>query len=271
MTLFFVIIIACVSAVIYFGQDRMFFYPREYGQNSALQLERYQKITFETAKDGPQMAYYLGPENEAGLEKLWILTGGNGSLALHMDFLATPVCKQNPKMGCLLVEYPGYGVNAGKPSRKGIQEVMEGSMTALAAHLEIDTEGLKSRSSFLGHSLGGAVALEAAAKWNRSEVIVISPFTSIKAMAKRMVGGPLSNLARHRWDNEDAIRKITEQRDDAKIFIFHGAKDRIVPVEMGRALSKIAPRQTFYAEYPTYGHNEIGYELRQQLIARMIQ
>lgn len=271
MTLFIVITVLCVSAALYFGQDRMIFFPRSYSENASLQLERYQKITFETAKNGPQMAYYLGPKDGVVPEKLWILTGGNGSLALHMDFLATPVCKQNPTMGCLLVDYPGYGVNAGKPSRKGIQEVMEGAITALASNFKIETDDLKLRTSFLGHSLGAAVALETAAHWNRSEVIAIAPFSSIKDMAKRTVGGPLSNLVRHRWDNVAAIQKITEQRDDATILIFHGARDRVVPVEMGRQLSKIAPDQTFYAEYPEFGHNEIGYELRQQLVARMIR
>ncbi len=266
MTITLVVFFLIGCTLLYFGQDRLLFFPRAYGKDAAALFERYEKLPFDIAGAGKQYAYYQGP-GDVLPQKLWIVTGGNGALALGWDFVVAPALKQNSDHGYLLIEYPGYGENEGKPSRREIQNTIEGAAVALATHLGVEVETLKARSSFLGHSLGAAVALECAANWGRGEVIALAPFTSVKAMANRMVG-PLSFLSRHRWDNEASLIAIAGI-DGARVMICHGANDEIVPVSMGRALKEEFPDIVTYFEYPNLSHNNIGYELREQLAKQL--
>jgi len=261
-------IILLAGAALYLGQDRLVFYPREYNLASAKAiLSRYEKLEFPSEKNGRQTAYYMGPKNRLP-EKFWIFTGGNGSLALDWDYVTAAAAKKNPGYGFLLVEYPGYGYGEGKPSRVGIQENMEGAVAFLADVLKTDAQKIKSRSSFLGHSLGCAVALEAAAKWKRGEVIVLSPFTSMKDMAALTVGGPLTSFVRNQWDNRTSIRAISKLKD-ARVVIFHGTDDRVIPVAMGRELAGLAPELVEFHKKSKLGHNDIVWNLRDELIARV--
>ncbi len=255
--------------IIYFLQDRLVFFPRKYGPDAIVIAQHYKKLEFETARNSWQFSYYLGPEDRLP-KKLWILTGGNGSLALGWDFVSTPAAKKNPENGFLLVEYPGYGDCEGKPSRLGIQENMEGAVEALATFLQTDADQIKSRSSFLGHSLGCAVALEAAAKWKRGEVIAVSPFTSIKDMAGLTVSLPLFNLVRNRWDNRVSIETISKL-DDAKITIFHGADDQVIPISMSGELAAPYPDTVSFITKNGMGHSDIVGKLRDELVKRIAE
>lgn len=265
--IFGILLLCCI--LLYLAQDKLIFFPRKYGSVSTEIVKRYEKLEFKTARNGRQLAYYAGPKDNLP-KKLWILTGGNGSLALGWGLVVASASKQRPEYGFLLVEYPGYGDCQGKPSRIGIQGNMEGALSALAVFLKSDEQTLKSRSSFLGHSLGCAVALEAAAKWNRGEVIALSPFTSMKDMAARTVGGPLPNLVRHQWDNRVSILDISKLKS-AEITIFHGTADQIIPVAMSRELAALSPTAVEFNQKSKLGHNNIVAELREELIARIIE
>jgi len=257
-----------VLVVLYFEQDRLIFHPRHYDPAASAEISRrYAKIEYRTQRNGRQFAYYRGPRNRVP-EKLWILTGGNGSLALDWDFVSTPSAERNPLYGFLLVDYPGYGDCEGRPSRTGIQENMEGVILGLAAHLQTDPVSLKAHSSFLAHSLGCAVALETAAKWRRGEVIAVSPFTSMQGMARLTVVEPFPRLVRHRWDNVVAIQEISEV-PGAEITVFHGMEDRVIPLSMSRELAGLFPGTvTLYPE-PGMGHGDIVWKIRDELIRRI--
>ncbi len=261
-----IVLLVCVA--LYLGQDRLVFFPGKYnGASAKAILNRYEKIEFTTEKNGRQIAFYIG-EKDRLPDKLWIFTGGNGSLALDWDYLTTAASKKNPGYGFLLVEYPGYGYCEGKPSRVGIEENMEGAVASLARFLKTDAEKVKSRSGFLGHSLGCAVALEAAAKWESGEVIALSPFTSMRDMAARNVVGPLTNFVRNQWDNRASIRAISKL-NDARVVIFHGTADRVIPVTMGEELAGLSPGLVELYKMSGLGHNDIVGSLRDELIARV--
>ncbi len=252
---------------LYLVQDKLVFFPRKYGVELAELEKHYHRLEYETERNGRQFSYYAGLE-ETIPEKLWILTGGNGSLALDWNMVVELALKLNPKHGYLLVEYPGYGDCEGKPSRVGIQENMEGAVYVLAAFLKTDANTVKSNSSFLGHSLGCAVALEATSEWGREEVIVVSPFTSMRDMAGLTVGGPLISLVRHQWDNQAAIKAISK-RDKGNVTIFHGIADRVIPVTMSEELAAPFPESVTLIRKKGLGHNDIVYVLRDELARRM--
>jgi len=85
-------------------------------------------------------------------------------------------------VGVLAVEYPGYGIAGGRPSEEGAYAAAESALSWLRTEREVDA----SRVVLLGQSLGSGVACEMAKRGLGARVVLISPFTSVAAMARRV-------------------------------------------------------------------------------------
>src|SRR5205085_1923334 len=86
----------------------------------------------------------------------------------------------------------------------------------------------------LGHSLGAAAALSAADALSLTRVVLLAPFTSMTDMARRTVGWPLCYINRHRFDNLARLAALASR--GARVHVFHGALDEVIPVALGFAL-----------------------------------
>ncbi|NNE92174.1 MAG: alpha/beta hydrolase [Verrucomicrobiales bacterium] len=263
MTLILTSLFLCGCGLLYLGQDRLIFFPRQYGPDAKQVQDRYEVLEFDSSQ-GRQRAFYRGPSGKLP-EKIWVMTGGNASLALGWDWLVDPAAKIQSDFGFLLIEYPGYGEAEGQPGRKTIAKTVDGAISALTAHLELPEDKVIDRISFIGHSLGAAVAFETASRLNRGEVIALSPFTSMKDMARRTIGKPLSNLARHRWDNRARVAEVAEL-PGAQITIFHGDSDTVIPAFMGRELGEIGGEVVEFREVKNAHHNNIVDTIRPELV-----
>ena len=87
----------------------------------------------------------------------------------------------------------------------------------------------------------------------------------MKDMAARTVGGLLSNLLRHRWNNERSLAKLAEA-PDAKVIMFHGTQDEVIPFSMGKTLSEAYPNLIDFHPVKGLGHNDIINALEPQLV-----
>ena len=90
----------------------------------------------------------------------------------------------------------------------------------------------------IGHSLGSAVAIDFAAHHRVQRVVAISPFTTLREEAGRLVGRPLSRLLIESYDNRAAIVELRRRNPAVKMAIFHGTQDNVIPVHMGRELAQ---------------------------------
>jgi pimeloyl-ACP methyl ester carboxylesterase len=97
------------------------------------------------------------------------------------------------------------------------------------------------RAGAVGHSLGAAAALQYAAKHPLRRLVLISPFTTMWAMAQRSVGWPLCELLTHRFDNPARLSEIA-MRGLPPTAIIHGDHDELIPLAMGRELAQAHPR-----------------------------
>ena len=236
-------------------QSRFIYFPLRY---STAQLQRAksigtQEIRFRTSQ-GSQTAFFWAPENSAIASKnLWLVFGGNGDLALSwLDLLyAFP----SPSTGFLLVDYPGYGICQGKPNPRTIFENCEGALQTLFEQKGWATEA--DALSVLGHSLGGAVALQFAVRHSVRKIVVVSTFTTMGEMFRKQIGLPLGPLLRHQFDNITSLETILAQNRVPEIAILHGQSDDIVPLRMGAALAKLNPSRIKFAAIPDAGHNNI--------------
>lgn len=241
-------------ALIYFKQHSMIYHPRPYGPNYAQALPANgEEIPF-TLTFGKQTAFYVPARNNGQLPaRLWIAFCGNGSLAL--DWTTILAGYPNSNDAFLLVDYPGYGKCEGHASIANLRASSDAALNTLAKRLGLSEEELEPRLCTIGHSLGSAVAIDFAARHRVQRVVAISPFTTLREEAACIIGGLPSYLLIESYDNRSGIREIRKRNPEAKIAIFHGTDDEVIPVRMGRELARDFPFIDFFA---VDGANHVG-------------
>jgi hypothetical protein len=147
------------------------------------------------------------------------------------------------------VDYRGYGKSEGSPNEAGVYRDADAAYDYLVQERHIQPKNI----ILMGHSLGGAVAIDLASRRECGGLIVQSSFTSAKAMARRLFRVPLFEyIPKSRFDS---LAKI--QRVQAPILIVHGTRDETVPFCMGRRLFAAAPEPKFFFAVEGAGHNDV--------------
>ena len=150
---------------------------------------------------------------------------------------ATPataaIARRSPKLSAraglavLLIDYRGYGDNAGSPSEDGLRHDADAALDLLVARgyaLE--------RIAYFGESLGSAVAVELATRRRPGAVVLRSPFTSLADVGRiHYPFLPVRLLLRDRFASIDRVAAI-----GAPLLVIAGDRDSIVPLRSSRAL-----------------------------------
>jgi uncharacterized protein len=236
-------------------QDRFIYFPRRYSpaELASAQSAGLLTITFRTSQ-GNQTAFFWRKEGSTKAPRtLWLVFGGNGEVALSWVGLLLDFA--DPETGFLLIDYPGYGVCEGRPNPRSI---LESSENALHALLEKEQWKLGSDTlCVLGHSLGGAAALQFAAGRSVRKMVILSTFTTMDDMVRSQIHFSMGCLLRHRFDNLTALKEILSRNEKAEIYLFHGEEDEVVPFKMGRALEQLDPIRIKFVPIPEGRHNDI--------------
>lgn len=248
-------------------QSRLIYFPRPYDRASLWDIEQRKGKRLEfTTSQGPQVAFYLPPRvNPAAAPAfLWMVCGGNGSLAL--DYSGEPL-HWDARFGYLFVDYPGYGLCAGKPTPDRIKENTVAAAAALQKELGWTEEEFRERTGVFGHSIGCAAALMGADDLHLQSVVLCAPFTSLTDMGRIMLGWPLCHLNLHRFDNVARLTVLSAR--GAKVRVFHGTEDEVIPVRMSRELLQRFPRTVQFTEVPEARHNDVVMSARAGISAAM--
>ncbi len=237
-------------------QSRLIYHPNPYQaeHETLLRNVKGERLRFETAQ-GRQTAFYIPPRTPApGLpQTLWLCFAGNGSLAL--DWLEY-TGDWDARFAYLLIDYPSYGECEGTPSPERIRESSKAAVAALAHHLHTSQAELQPRLAVLGHSLGAAAALMAADDLDLRRGVLLSPFTTMTDMGRIVLGWPLCYLNRHRFDNRLSLGHVAS-RAGARIVIFHGAEDEVIPLRMGQELAAAHLQAVTFHAVPGGHHNDL--------------
>jgi uncharacterized protein len=236
-------------------QHRFIYFPLRYstGQLEKAKIAGAQEIRYRTSQGNQSAFFWRDGISEMAPQTLWLFFAGNGDVALAWLGLVRvfPV----RQAGYLLIDYPGYGICEGKPNPQTILENSEAALQTLLAAKgwKIDSDRLR----VLGHSLGGAAALQFAAKHVVGKILLVSTFTSMDDMVRTQIHIPLRRLLRHRFDNVASLKTILSQSETPEILIFHGQADEIVPAHMGRTLAQLNPNRIQFDEIPGARHNDV--------------
>lgn len=235
-------------------QSKLIYFPRPYAYDH---VDRWDAETGTTVvkyktSDGLQQAYLLSPTSKP--ERLWIVCGGNGTLALEWsDWLRENGPKQD---AWLLVDIPGYGACEGNPRPSSIRRTLKAVLPAGLDSLKWSLPADHAKIRFFGHSLGSAVSLMAAEEYDLRRGVLLTPFTSSMDMTEAMLGVDLGFIVWHRFDNRARLTNLSKN-GDAAVFIFHGDNDESIPVTMSRELANEFPNLVRYTEIPSGRHNNL--------------
>ena len=253
----FVLLIAAVAYLLLVGllwmhQERIVFQPPPaalgrgpYGNGDpSLRQVSYR------AEDGAQLFGFVVGDPERA-EHLLIAFHGNADLARLLIPWAQSATRALPLV-VFLPEIRGYDGIPGKPTYIAAAR----DARAARAFARTDPSLPSDRVAYFGHSLGSAIATELASESPPSALLLQSPFSSARAMARRMVLPGVSLfwpvVSRVHYDTEDRVRALA-----VPVSVVHGLRDLIVPARMGRAVYDAARVKGELLLVPGAGHNDV--------------
>jgi fermentation-respiration switch protein FrsA (DUF1100 family) len=166
------------------------------------------------------------------------ITGRRRVLDLFRDRLRCSV---------LVFDYRGYGRSEGSPSIPGVLSDARAARQWLAGRARVAEGDIV----LVGHSLGGAVAVDLAAHDGAGGLVLENTFSSLADVAERHFG----RLGRLLAGGElDSAGKIQAYR--GPLLQTHGDADRVVPYELGRRLFGAASEPKRFVAVPGGDHND---------------
>jgi fermentation-respiration switch protein FrsA (DUF1100 family) len=154
---------------------------------------------------------------------------------------------QPPGTALFVVDYPGYGGSGGRATEARLYEAAESAYGALVQRPEVD----RTRIYVYGRSLGAALASHVAAERDVAGLVLESPFTSARDMARQHYPFLPRFIVRLRLDNLAQVRRVR-----CPVLVFHGTADRIAPPAMGRQVAAAAPGPVELVLIHGAGHND---------------
>jgi uncharacterized protein len=229
--------------------ERMFiYYPeRPLNENPGDAGLAYQNLTLVT-EDHVKLHGWFVP-SEGARSTLLIFHGNAGNIGHRVSWIAQ---LHRLNVNVLIFDYRGFGNSEGEPFEEGLYRDARAAYEWWAG----ERQPRGDRLILIGESLGGAVAVNLAARISPAGLVLQSTFTSARDMAKTMMPlGLLLPLTGVRYDSEKQIARVACPK-----LVIHGVRDEIVPFRLGKALYEAAPPPKFFYSIPEAGHNDLLWE-----------
>ncbi len=189
-----------------------------------------------TAIDGepaPTLCAVWAHQPGGDAQPLLYLHGSGGNIDAYWDRVQILWRQGHP---VLALDYRGYGCSTGTPSEDGLYADAETGLQAVQARYP-DRPILA-----YGYSLGGAVAVELAARRHLDGILLEAAVGGAQVLTDLGAGlaFPAQAITDAGFDSVDRIPDVTEP-----VLVVHGTHDTIVPPEVGELLRDRAPDSTW--------------------------
>lgn len=239
-----VICYLAIVAVVWTIQERLLFFPQPvFGRHVAPSGWSLEEVRI-TARDGTLLAGYLvKPPIERA--PLLIYFGGNAEEV-------TSAVAESGRWGrraVLLVNYRGYGLSAGSPSQAALLGDALEIFDWATRRPDLDP----ARIALHGRSLGTAVAAHVAASRPARAIVLTSPFTSIRDLARRHYPWlPVAILLRHPFDAAALAASVK-----VPALMISAERDLVIPPEYSERLATIWGGPVDRLSIRDRGHNDL--------------
>lgn len=159
--------------------------------------------------------------------------------------------KQNLFINIIIVEYPGYSIYECKKSESIVLQDALYIFDYMTNKLEINSQNI----FIFGRSIGSGPCCYLSSQRQFGGMILMSPFTSIKDVAKSLVGF-ISFVVMNRFNNIEYIKKAS-----CPILFIHGQQDSLIPVSHTLQLKNECKCPIDVVLPEEMDHNKFDYEL----------
>jgi uncharacterized protein len=232
--------------LVWWSQERILFQPPRLDEP----LVESGRVAYEAA-DGQGLAGFIVGDPRAAPGVL-LCFHGNADLAVWQLEWAGLV-ERYTRYAVFLAEYRGYMSLGGSPTYSNTK------LDAVAAYDHVvSVYGVdRGRLAYFGHSLGSAVATELAQVHPPAALLLQSPFTSARAMARIIASLPVvlawKAISRIHFDTVKAVSRL-----DVPIWVAHGKRDRLVPFKMGVDVYEAAKQKGQLLLVDNASHNDVA-------------
>lgn len=237
---FYLLIVACVGLF----QRRFIYHPQTVSPENARKAAATGGFKEWNRADGQ----IIGWKRSSRLNPAWgqvLVLHGNAGWAMHRRGYADAL-QGLAAVEVYLLEYPGYGPRAGRPSQEAFFHAATEGFQALATNLPV---------FLIGESLGtGPACFLAGTQPQRvTGLLLIAPFANLTDLGQRHM--PLMPV---RWlliDRFPSSEYLQDYRGPVAVWL--AGHDIVVPKRFGRALFDAyrGPKQLW--EFPQAGHNNL--------------
>jgi pimeloyl-ACP methyl ester carboxylesterase len=220
-------------------QRKVLFYPSHHARDNGLAAWK---------KEGRIIGY---SRQVSAPENVWLMLHGNGGQAADRAYAIPSFLERD---SVFILEYPGYGVRQGKPSKASFDAA------AKEAYALLRDTFPKTPICVAGESIGsGPASMLANQPRPPDKIVLIVPFDKLTRVAADHVPFlPAGLILGSTWDN---VRSLSSYRGPVEIF---GAQqDTVIPIKHARALAASIPCAKFHVIEG--GHNDWPQQDRVQI------
>ena len=236
-----------LCALLYLFQDRLIFYRQplpERVRQSVEALPGTSEIEVE-ASDGVRLRGWLRHQAGPPPRPLVLYFGGNAEDVSGQILDAAGLAPWS----LAALNYRGYGRSEGAPSEAALVSDALLIHERLAERADIDPE----RIVVLGRSLGSGVAVSLAARRPVRGVILVSPFDSLRSIARKTYPfAPIGAMLRHPFDSLTLAPEVA-----APVLVLAGDRDDLIPPDHSRRLADAWGGAQRFERLAGAGHNDI--------------
>ncbi|MFA9216080.1 MAG: alpha/beta hydrolase [Sphingomonadaceae bacterium] len=168
--------------------------------------------------DGTRLSGWLMTPTVPGPHPGVVYFGGRSE---EVSWVARDAGRLFPGMAVLAVNYRGYGESQGDPAEQHLVEDGRLLFDWLAERHHVDRQ----RIAVVGRSLGSGVAVQVALERAAHAIVLITPYDSILAIAKRRFRTiPVEYVLQHKFESVKYASSLT-----APTYVLRAARDDVVP------------------------------------------
>jgi fermentation-respiration switch protein FrsA (DUF1100 family) len=225
-------------------EQAIVFQPRVYPEGHWSPVPDTEEAWFDSP-DGTRLHGWFAESREPRAVVLYC-HGNAGNVTHRRDVLT--LFRDQLNCSILVFDYRGYGRSEGKPTEEGVLADARAARKWLAARAGVREVDIV----LVGHSLGGGVAVDLAARDGARGLVLENTFTSLPDVAFAHIPVLPFRLLMH--SRLDSLAKISHYR--GPLLIKHGDADETVPYNLGKRLFAAANEPKRFISIPGGRHND---------------
>ena len=245
-SLFLITAYTIVCLFMYFLQERMMFFPDKLEQSFVHKLnnckEDFEEVFIKSGDAQLNALHFKVPSPKGVI----LYYHGNASSLLSWSEAACDFTKHG--FDVFMIDYKGYGKSSGTINSE--YSLLE---DADAAYNYLIEKGYEVKDILpYGISLGSGLATYIASKHEVKTLFLEAPYYNFRQLASDKISFLPSFLIAYRLPINEWIKDVK-----AKVFIFHGTDDEVIPYNNSKLLHQENPDKSKLTTIFRFGHNDL--------------